>query len=162
MCLGSVARNRNQREKRIGGDGNRTRLPDLIAMAKIQQKDTLKSITTTSNERVPCHAPHSTPLHGATIECATLFSKIECKCRARSSSTGEKLSLQPALKRRLGYILYSLPLHHSLSLSVSFFVCCINCNTNRRAAKCERGTVLSICVSAYLTDTQIQRTQPHL
>lgn len=156
MCLGSVARNRNQREKRIEGDGNRTRLPDLIAMAKIQQKDTLKSITTTSNERVPCHAP----LHGATIECATLFSKIECKCRARSSSTGEKLSLQPALKRRLGYILYSLPLHRFPS--VSFFVCCINCNTNRRAAKCERGTVLSICVSAYLTDTQIQRTQPHL
>lgn len=101
--------------------------------------------------------PHPT-LHGATIECATLFTKIECKCRARSSPTGEKLSLQPALQRRLGYILFSPPLSLSTLFCASFFVCCINCNTNRRAAKCERGTVhstlyLCICVSHGYTDT---------
>lgn len=51
-----------------------------------------------------------------------------------------------------------LPLPFSTLLCASFFVCCINCNTNRRAAKCERGTVhstlyLCICVSHGYTDT---------
>lgn len=104
-----------------------------------RDRDTLKS----SNERAltpPLLRPCLVTV--ATIECATLFTKIECKCRARreraepAAAGGAGCSAASTLPQPLPQL--------SLPPPSCCCMCCINCNTNCRAC-CSLSVYL--CVS---------------
>lgn len=117
---------------------NRTRLPDLIAMAKIRDQgreiETLWKAATSAPSPLPSYAPASLQWRPLNVQ------RFSLKLNANAEREEKELSLQQQEEQDT---LLPLP-QLSLPPPSCCCMCCINCNTNCRAC-CSLSVYL--CVS---------------